>query len=121
MSVEYLTREIPTQITAVDVAGDLTMGDKLAAFESDLRGRIEKGARKVVVDLSRVTYMDSSGLGTLVVLAGRMDRSGGKLVISGAGGKVRQVIEMARVDRLLGMYGDVQAACAALNAQVVSA
>lgn len=121
MSVEFSTHEIGKQITSVEVKGELSMGEQLAAFEAEMRSHIDQGARKVVIDLSKVSYMDSSGLGCLVVLAGRMDRDGGKLVISGAGGKVRQVIEMARVDRLLGMFGDVKAASAALNAQVVSA
>jgi anti-sigma B factor antagonist len=121
MSAQYTTQEIANQITAVEITGEFSMGEQLAAFEAEMRSRIENGVRKVVVDLSKVTYMDSSGLGCLVVLAGRMDRGGGKLVISGAGGKVRQVMEMARVDRLLGMYGDVKAASAALNSQVASA
>jgi anti-sigma B factor antagonist len=121
MIFECTRREISPRITVADLSGQLTMGGRLAEFESEMRNRIEQGARKLLVNLSQVTFMESSGLGTLVVLAGRMDRSGGKLVIAGAVGKVCQVIEMSRVDRLVGMYGDVTAACAALNAQAGSA
>ncbi len=121
MSFEYASSEVETNITVIGVSGQLNMGDHLAEFETDLRTRIEHGVRKMLVDLSKVSYMDSSGLGTLVVLAGKLDRLGGKLVICGAQGKVREVIEISRVDRLLGMYGDSQAGCAALKAATTSA
>lgn len=118
MIAQYSTSNLEPDITLLNLAGQLTLGNKLMEIEYDIKERIDKGARKLVVDVGQLTYIDSAGLGAVAISAGRVERMGGKLVVAGATGKVRQVIELARLHQVMGLYDDVAAACAALNASV---
>jgi len=42
-----------------------------------------------------------------------MERAGGRLVIAGAGGKVKEVLELTHLDRVTGMRSDLASTCAA--------
>ncbi|MBF0409595.1 MAG: STAS domain-containing protein [Candidatus Riflebacteria bacterium] len=68
----------------------------------ELRSRIMEelndGDWSYIMDLRRVFYMDSSGLGMLVYLRKEINRRGGKLVIEGLNESVLNVFRMTRLD-----------------------
>lgn len=55
--------------------------------------------RRLVFDLAEVTFVDSAGLGMLMVVREEMADRGGTVVLRGARGQVRRMIETARLDR----------------------
>jgi len=59
----------------------------------------------VTVDLSGVTYMDTSGLATLVEAARIARKQGTQLVLSGIQGQVRYFLEITRLDQLFEIAG----------------
>ena len=65
-----------------------------------------------MVDLSRVTYIDSSGLAALIEAMQKMDGCGGKLVLAGLQENVRPIFEIARLDQVFVIFPDVKAALA---------
>jgi anti-anti-sigma factor len=54
----------------------------------------DRGAVAVIVDLSKVSFLDSSGLSVLIETAQRIEQHGGALYLEGARGAVRQVLEI---------------------------
>lgn len=64
-----------------------------------LTGVLDDGARRVVVDLAGVTFMDSSGLSVLVGAHRRLSRDGGRLEVTGTLPPVERVL------RLTGLVG----------------
>jgi anti-anti-sigma factor len=52
------------------------------------------------VDLSRVSYLDSSALGMLLVLRERANRANAPVALVGAQGSVRQVLDIANFSRI---------------------
>ena len=70
---------------------------------------------RVVVDLSGVTYMDSSGIATLVeaLHAVRKDKGQGHLVLAGLTERVREVFELARLETVFELAPDVPSALVA--------
>lgn len=76
--------------------------DAYAATElrSHLSSRIEEGWRYLVLDLSSVEFLDSTGLGVLVHLHKRASR-GGRFVLCGVGDMVLDVLRLTRMDRAL--------------------
>lgn len=76
--------------------------DAYAATELRTRiaSRIEEGWRYVVLDLSSVRFLDSTGLGVLVHLHKRAAR-GGRFVLCGVGEMVLDVLRLTRMDRAL--------------------
>ena len=71
---------------------------------SDLRQRVraqlEQGRSTVVVDLSRTEYVDSAGLGTLVLLNKEARAVGGCLVLAGLSDHVRDLLRLVRLDEV---------------------
>ena len=55
----------------------------LASFFSDVRQRVEGGARKVVIDLGAVSYLDSASIGCLMDIHRLLSEKGGALRLSG--------------------------------------
>jgi anti-sigma B factor antagonist len=71
---------------------------------------VADGGTKVVVDISEATFIDSSGLGTLVAGLKRARQAGGDLRIAGAGEQAVAVLGLTNLDRILRPYPSVEAA-----------
>jgi anti-sigma B factor antagonist len=80
---------------------------------SSLRTIIDQKPKRVVVDLSRVPYIDSSGLAVLVGAMQATERDGGLLMLAGAQKAVLTIMESARLDRYFLLFPHVDAALAA--------
>lgn len=70
----------------------------------DMRGRLADALKlkpaELVVDLSRVTYIDTSGLATLVEAARIAHQQGTRLVLTGIQGQIRYLFEVSHLDQL---------------------
>lgn len=72
----------------------------------ELKKQFEKQpSKKVVVDLEKVTYIDSSGLATLVEILKRTKSQGGSLGLSGLSDKVKSLFEITKLDKLFLVLG----------------
>jgi anti-anti-sigma factor len=74
----------------------------------------------VVVALDEVRYVSSSGIGSLVRLYKRIRDCGGKVCISGASRRLRDLFEVAGVEQLLELTDDVAQGIARLRASATS-
>jgi anti-sigma B factor antagonist len=102
-------------VTVMEFTGRLSMpGIAVTEVERTIKLQIDGGSRKLVLDLSKVEYLDSSGLGVLAVSARAMGKAGGSIITAGAHGRVEHVLLLTNLNRIIGMYPDVATACAAL-------
>lgn len=67
----------------------------------------------LVVDLSRVSYIDSSGLAVLIQTMQHVEEYGGKFALVGLQENVRSIFEIARLDQVFRIFPDVDAALSA--------
>lgn len=107
MPVQFSTRQVEPSITVLGLAGRLTLGNRLAEIEHAIKNLIEKGARKVVLDLTQLTFLDSAGIGMVMLCAGLSKEAGGRLLIVGADGHVRRVLELTHVHEVVPMFSDL--------------
>jgi anti-sigma B factor antagonist len=63
--------------------------------------------RKVIVDLSEVTYIDSSGVASLVEALQAAKKNGSKFALAASSEPTRRVLELARLDKVFTMYESV--------------
>ena len=116
MALEYTTENVPPDITVLKFTGRLIIGRETQTVEALVRQRLREGGKKLVVDLTSVTYIDSAGIGCLAASAAVVQNDGGALVLAGADGLVLRVLELTQMDRVLRLYPSVPAACEALQA-----
>ena len=99
----------------VDLEGELDLFTAPRLQEALLEG-IEHGARCVVVDLSAVTFIDSTALGLLIGAGKRLLRAQGSLGIVCPHGGVRRLLELTGLDSVFVIYGTRKEALSALPA-----
>jgi len=116
MKVQFEFRQVEPDITVMDFTGRLTtLSLMLGEVERSIKKRIDQGARKLVLDLSKVDFVDSSGVGMLVVVVCAMEQAGGRMVIAGAAGTLKRILETVHLERTVKMYPDAASACAAMS------
>ena len=65
MSATITTRQVG-DVTVVDAAGKITLGEGSAMLRDQVRNLLGAGNRKILINLGEVNYIDSSGIGELV-------------------------------------------------------
>jgi anti-sigma B factor antagonist len=88
-------------------------------FKAQLLHYIGTGNREIVLDMSAVTFIDSSGLGALVSILKAMGREG-DLVLCGTAGTVVSMFKLTRMDKVFRMFGTTDEAIAALTCDGVA-
>jgi len=74
---------------------------------------IDQKPARLVVDLSEVSYIDSSGLAVLIEAMQNVEANGGKFFLVGLQENVRAIFEIARLDQIFVIFPHVDAALAA--------
>jgi len=82
-------------------------------MRTSLRDIIDQKPKRVVVDLSRVPYIDSSGLAVLIGAMQSLEHEGGVFMLAGAQGAVRMILESAKLDKYFRLFPTVEEALAA--------
>ena len=85
--------------------GTIFLKDKIyvsdaSLLRDDLLEIIDQGVTDLRMDLSGLTYIDSSGLGTLVTINKRAKEKNGRLVLTGAQGLPLELIKRTRLDKV---------------------
>jgi anti-anti-sigma factor len=88
--------------------------------EDAIRKLIKDGVRKLVLDLTDLSYIDSSGVGLIVTCTGEMGQTGGQIRVAGAQGVVARPFEIVRLTLVVPQDPDVETACSALSAAAAS-
>lgn len=81
-------------------------------FKDDMRAKTEVEARRVVLDLSRVEFIDSSGLGAIVASMKQLG-DGRTLDLAGLQPVVEKVFRLTRMDTVFNLFGSLDDALAA--------
>ncbi len=63
---------------------------------------------KLIIDMGGVTFMDSSGLGLILGRYTKAEEAGTQFAVQGAHGRVRQMFDMAGLDRIITFEGDTK-------------
>ena len=99
----FTTEKIDPDITVIAASGKLNM---VAApqLRDVVRRSIAEGSARLVVDLSDVAFLDSSGLGALVACLKSARQAGGDLRIAAPSEQVMMVLQLSNLDRVLARF-----------------
>ncbi len=94
----------------VRVSGRLTAGDAQMSLRDAIDPLLEQGFERLIVDLARVSYVDSSGLGELLRARARAAEHGTGLVVRDPSPQVASVLRLTGLDAVLRAPTDLSAA-----------
>lgn len=90
----------------IALSGKLTLGDGDLRLRQEFVAQLEAGEQRFVLDLSKLLYLDSAGIGEIVACSKRaMERNGVIKIALPAEGPVRKVFEITGLERAFDLYG----------------
>jgi anti-sigma B factor antagonist len=83
--------------------------NSVARIREDLKRIIDKAPKRVIVDLSALDYIDSSGLGVLVGGLARLREAGGDLFLIVSNEKISRIFEITKLSYVFSLFPDLAA------------
>jgi anti-sigma B factor antagonist len=106
---DFAARTMDSGVVVVQPTGRLNMV-AAPALRKQLNDIVESGGSRLVIDLSAIEFIDSSGLGALIAALKIARKSGGDLRIAAPTRQVCTVLELSNLDRVLRPYESVDSA-----------
>ncbi|MBN1479074.1 anti-sigma factor antagonist [candidate division KSB1 bacterium] len=104
-----ITNSVEDKVAVLKIAGEVDMFSSPQARNAIME-LVKQRVPRVVVELSGVSYMDSSGVATLIEGLQLCQKYNGTLVVAGLRDNVREVFELTRLDKIFQIYKDVDTA-----------
>ncbi|MBB5317785.1 STAS domain-containing protein [Tunturibacter empetritectus] len=102
-----------TKTAVFRLTGRMTLGLRLREVESRITDVADKGVHKLILELSGVEFLDSAGLGLLMILYGKMKTHSGELRLVAPTERVLDVLKITCTDAILPIDPTLDAALAA--------
>jgi anti-sigma B factor antagonist len=96
MSMKLSTREV-NEVTILDLGDRITLGEESGRLRDTVRGIVDKGSTKIILNLGEVSYIDSSGLGELVSAFTAVKRAGGELKLLNVTEKISDLLVITKL------------------------
>ena len=93
-------------VTILDLSGAVRMGDGAISLRNAIRGLVEQGSSKILLNLSGVKNIDSSGIGELIANYTTLTRGGGQLKLLKLTDKIRDLLVITKLLTVFDAYDD---------------
>lgn len=84
-------------VTVLDMQGRITIGEGSVALRNAIRKLLEEGKKNILLNLSGVSYVDSSGIGELVSSFTSVNKEGGKLKLLNLTQKIQDLLAITKL------------------------
>jgi anti-sigma B factor antagonist len=98
------------KVAIVDLSGRISLGEGSSLVRNTVKDLVGRGENKILLNLAEVSYMDSSGLGTLVGCYASVTTAGGKIKLLNAQGKVSEVLTITKLYTVFESFQDQDSA-----------
>jgi anti-sigma B factor antagonist len=102
--MEFTKTQIRPGVVVIEMTGSIRMGPNCQQIEHALDELIRRHETSAVFDLSGVSFIDSSGVGTIVRCLTKLKKLGGTLRLTGVGGMVEGVLKLTQIDKVIEIY-----------------
>ena len=111
-----LTTEHHGDVAVVRVDESRMLYPILPDFATTVNGLVQQGQRKLVIDLTPVTYLDSATIGCLMDVYRQMSTAGGQVKLSGVQTRVATMLTMTNTQQFIEVHPDVATAVGSFGA-----
>jgi len=105
VSVKLTTRQVG-DVTVLDVAGRITLGEGSSVLRDALRDLVSKNQKKILLNLGEVSYIDSSGIGELVSGFTTVTNGGGALKLLNLNKRVKDLLQITKLYTVFDVHED---------------
>ena len=109
-----LTERTEQEIPIISISGDIDL-ESSPQLREFLKPKAAQKTPRLLLDFTKVDYIDSSGLATLIEYFQSVQSGGGKLALACLSPRVKNVFEIVRLEQIFALYPDIPSALAALK------
>jgi anti-anti-sigma factor len=109
VSLEVQTRQVDNGVTVVAPTGRLDVAGA-PALKDAISEALKNGTPRVVLDMEGISFVDSTGLGSVIAALKQIRSSQGDLRLAAPNQQVRVVLELTTLDRVFPYYSTVEEA-----------
>jgi anti-sigma B factor antagonist len=91
-------------VTVLEIEGRIVLGEESNSFREKVKSLLAAGKKKIVLNLSNVSYIDSAGLGTLVATFHSARSQGAVLKLANLGAKFKEVLQVTKLMTVFDTY-----------------
>ena len=93
-------------VAIVDLTGKITIGEGDVVLREKVNELFDSGQQNVLLNLEKVSYMDSAGIGELVACYKRAKEKGGSVKLLNPSGKVYDLLQLTKLEEVFETYKD---------------
>jgi anti-sigma B factor antagonist len=101
--------------TILYVEGLIKLGESAEFFSSALENVLKNESTNVIIDFTKIDYIDSTGIGELVGYLGKFTTQNRKLILVNPSERVQKLLRLAKLDAVFKIYGTEDEAVASEN------
>jgi anti-sigma B factor antagonist len=91
-------------VTILDLSGSVRMGEGAISLRNSIRGLVDQGNRKILLNLAAVKNIDSSGIGELIANYTTISRDGGQLKLLNLTEKIQNLLVITKLLTVFDSY-----------------
>jgi len=101
-----IERREESGVVIIALSGVIKLGESSRLFSNYLEGILDEGVSDLLIDMSEIDYVDSTGLGELVGYLQRFSDGGGKLALLRPQERILNLLKLTRLDEVFQIYED---------------
>jgi len=109
MALQIVEKE-SSGVTILALSGRITLGEESNQLRSHIKEMLSGGAKRLVLDLGEVSYIDSAGLGTLVAGYTSSQSQGAMMKLANLTKRFREQLNITKLVTVFDVYDSVEAA-----------
>jgi anti-sigma B factor antagonist len=102
-------------VSVIDFSGKITLGEGSSSLRKMIKDLVAQGQSKIILNLEDVDYIDSSGIGELVVAHSTVGIAKGELKLLNLTRRVRDIVQITRLFTVFDIQTDEAAALRSFN------
>ena len=106
-------KENRSGFTIVHVEGLIKLGESAEFFSQTLESVLKDETGSVIIDFTKIDYIDSTGIGELVGYLGRFSDQDRDLILVNPSDRIMKLLKLAKLDEAFNIYSSTEAAIAA--------
>jgi anti-sigma B factor antagonist len=103
VALDMMAREVK-DVTVLDLSGKIILGKESQALRERIKELLEEGQKKILLNMAKVKFVDSTGVGTLVSSFTSARGQGGELKLVNLSEKLRETLLLTRLYTVFEVY-----------------
>ncbi|MBN2365457.1 MAG: anti-sigma factor antagonist [Calditrichaeota bacterium] len=110
-----IKEDIKGNIAVLTISGNMMGGPETTELHDKVKSLMGDGIKKIVIDLAKVKWMNSSGLGVLMAVWGSLKKEGGNLKLANVSEKINSLFMITQLVQFFETFESVDRALATLQ------